>query len=255
LIDDIIKNKKAEVEKQKEVLPWETLLVRSMEAGPVRGFHDALKGPGIKVIAEIKKASPSSGVIRNKFRPVHTAKAYQEGGARALSVLTDKKYFQGSFRDVRLVRDRTPLPMLRKDFILHPYQIDESRCAGVDCILLIARILSRRDLKYFIEYSKRVGLDCLVEVHSKEDVEKALFANAELVGINNRDLDSLQVDLETTLRLLPLIPDDVTSVSESGISGPDDVRRLSSAGVDAFLIGEYLLKQRNIVEALRGLIH
>jgi indole-3-glycerol phosphate synthase len=227
-----------------------------------RDFVAALKASCRKpaVIAEVKKASPSKGVIRADFDPVAIAKAYGAGGASCLSVLTDKKFFQGGFDVLVDVRSAVELPLLCKDFILWPYQLYQARAAGADAALLIAAILSDKDLYYLLKVAKSLGLAVLVEVHDGAEMERVLaLAGVELIGINNRDLSSFAVDLATTEQLMATYGAQVRAkgallVSESGLFSRDDLDRVVSAGADAVLVGEALMRQSDVTEALETLI-
>jgi indole-3-glycerol phosphate synthase len=218
-----------------------------------RGFARALTGPEIVLIAEVKKASPSKGVIRPDFHPAEIARCYQEAGASALSVLTDEKYFQGKLAYLEDVRAVVGLPLLRKDFIIHPAQIFEA-VGRADAVLLIVAALTPAELAEFLALATACGLDTLVEVHDRAELEVALDLGAPVIGINNRDLRTFQVDLETTFRLRPHIPDDRLVVSESGIRDPEQVARLRDAGVDAILVGEALMACSDIGAAVRRLL-
>lgn len=221
---------------------------------PPRGFKRALEEfPGLAVIAEAKKASPSKGIICADFDPARIAVNYKEGGAQAISVLTDERFFQGSLAYIPLVRSTVDLPVLRKDFIIHEIQIEEAHAYGADAILLIAAILEKRQIEDYLVQATELGMDVLVEVHDEKEVEKSLGAGSKLVGVNNRNLNDFSVDLETTFRLQREIPDGIPVVSESGICHPEDMRRLLKAGVDAALIGESLMREVDQVAALRHL--
>ena len=213
----------------------------SGEQAPPLPFRGHLQADGVSLIAEVKKASPSKGVLTDDFDPIRLALEYQNGGASAISVLTDEKFFQGSLDHLRRVKHDTSLPVLRKDFVFDPYQVVEARAAGADCILLIVSILDDGALTTLADLATTTGMSVLVEVHDANEVHRALDAGAELIGINNRDLRTFHVDLRTTERLRRLIPPYCTVVSESGIHGPSDVARLRQWGVDAMLVGESLV--------------
>ncbi len=217
-------------------------------------FREVLKRPGVSLIAEVKKASPSRGVFVKDFDPVKLAAAYEKAGASAVSVLTDARFFNGSLEDLKKVRENVRLPILRKDFIIDPYQIYETASAGADALLLITGILEKEKLRDFIRLAGELNLDALVEVHTREELEKALGCGAEIIGINNRDLKTFQVDIATTLELAKLVPEDCVLVSESGISSEEDVKRLAQAGVDAVLVGEALVISPNIEDKVNELI-
>ena len=226
------------------------------DAPEPRAFRTALANPGhVALIAECKRRSPGAGDIRPDLDPGVLTRGYERAGARALSVLTDSTYFGGDLDDIRAVRASTSLPILRKDFTLHPLQLLEARVGGADAVLLIVRILSDVDLSALHAEARSLGLDVLVEVHDEVELERAVALGADLVGINNRDLSTFTTDLDTTLRLLDGVPDDVVLVSESGVRTPNDVARLGGAGVDAVLVGETLLRGEDPEVTARGLSH
>ena len=255
ILDDIVAYKKEELAETKRGTPLAEQKNRAADAGAVRGFGAALAASGgIKLIAEVKKASPSKGVIREDFDPVRIAGTYQESGAACLSVLTEKKFFQGSLAYLGAIRKTVGLPLLRKDFIVDEYQIFEARAAGADAILLIAACLDRRQLEDYLGVAGSLGLDVLVESHTGKELDKTLHAGARIVGINNRDLTSFTVSLQTTFDLLKDIPDDRIVVSESGIKSRDDVVKLEKAGVDAVLVGESLMREKDIGKKVKELL-
>jgi indole-3-glycerol phosphate synthase len=219
-----------------------------------RDFRAALLAHPPSVISEIKKASPSKGLLAADFDPVRIAGLYVAGGAAALSVLTDEQYFQGSLAYLRAARAAVGIPVLRKDFTIAPYHVLEAAASGADAILLIAALLSETELRDFRELAARFGMAALVEVHSRPELDKAIAAGSEIVGVNNRDLTTFHVTLETSLRLAEHIPADVVRVTESGIHGADDVRQLRAAGYQAFLVGEHLMKSSDPASALRALV-
>jgi indole-3-glycerol phosphate synthase len=221
---------------------------------PTRDFRSALIAGPRAIIAEVKRKSPSRGVLREDFDPIMMASIYEKNGAAAVSVLTDREFFGGSDADLVGIRREVGLPLLRKDFIIDASQIFESRMLGADAILLIARILGEGSLKSFLKTAGSLGLSALVEVHDRADVEKALAADAEIIGINNRDLATFSTDIRTTLDLLEVIPRGKIVVSESGINSKDDIELLASAGVRAFLIGEALVKEADPAAKLRELM-
>lgn len=226
-----------------------------MEIAPPRGFYNALVNyDGVAVIAEAKKASPSKGVIRPDFDPVAIAKNYVRGGAQAMSVLTDVDFFQGHISYVPLVRAAVELPVLRKDFIIDPLQIEEAYLYGADAILLIAAILDVSQLRDYRVMAEELGMDVLVEVHDEAELTKALEAASRLIGVNNRNLNDFKVDLATTFRLKKLIPDAIPVVSESGISTAEEMKQLRQAGITAALIGESLMRSREQGDALHNLL-
>jgi indole-3-glycerol phosphate synthase len=226
----------------------------SFQISQRRGFEAALRARRPAVIAEIKKASPSKGVLCADFNPALLAQQYFAGGAAALSVLTDKQFFQGSLSDLRTARAVAHVPVLRKDFTLDEIDVIEAAASGADAILLIAAILSRDELEALRKLAGSYRLAALVEVHDEAELEKALESGARIVGVNNRDLRTFQVSLDTSLRLAGRIPSGVLRVSESGIHSREDVRRLLDAGFDAFLVGEHLMKSPDPAAALRALM-
>ncbi len=219
-----------------------------------RDFTAALRSGAPAIISEIKKASPSKGVLVHDFDPVLLAKQYEEGGASALSVLTDRDFFQGSLDDLRAARAACALPVLRKDFTVSEYHVHEAAAAGADAILLIVSILDQNELRCFRELAAEHGLATLVEAHDAEEVERALQSGAEIIGINNRNLRTFQVSLDTSLQLVAQIPAGILKVSESGIFNSADIGRLRAAGFDAFLVGEHLVKSSDPTRALRELV-
>ncbi len=240
--------------KKQEVLALKQRGLPRMEkaVAPPRGFIRALTtAPGVAIIAEAKKASPSKGIIQPNFDPVQIAENYRDGGAHCLSVLTDVDFFQGALASIPLVREVVDLPVLRKDFIIDPLQIEEAHAVGADAILLIAAILDFRQLREYRLLAESLGMDVLVEVHDERELELALTAESRLVGINNRNLNDFTVSLETTFRLLRNIPAGVPVVSESGITTVDDMKRLKEAGVKAALIGESLMRAGRQDQLLR----
>lgn len=253
----IVETKRAEVDQARAEAPLAAWVDSLADLPPTRDFAGAVRrGPGdpIRVIAEVKKASPSKGVIRADFDPVAVARAYAANGAAALSVLTDRDYFQGGLKDLEAVREAVDLPLLRKDFTIDPYQVYEARRHGADAVLLIAAVLDDGELKTLAELAASLGLAALVEAHTEAEVERAVAAGAGLVGINNRDLATFDTTLETTFRLLAGIPPEVVRVSESGIERRDQVARLEAAGLDAVLVGESLMRRPDVGAALRELL-
>ena len=221
--------------------PIESIQLASEARHEWRDFAASLSGGGLQVIAELKQASPSRGVIRKEFRCREIAQAYEAGGAAALSVLTEEEYFRGSLTNLIDARDATGLPVLRKDFILDPYQVYESAAAGADALLLIVAALAEGDLRALIDLCGRLKLTPLVEAHTEKEIEKAAEAGAQIIGINNRNLKTMEVDLEISFRLREKIPAACLAVSESGIKTSDDLRRMTAAGFNAVLIGESLM--------------
>jgi indole-3-glycerol phosphate synthase len=252
ILDEIVAHKKKQLEIEKAKTPIGVLLKEVERTAQGRDFAGALKGDGINVIAEIKRASPSRGIIRGEIAPADIAKLYEKGGADAISVLTESKYFMGDDKFIREVKEVVPCPVLRKDFIIDEYQVYQSKALGADAVLLIVAILGS-GLKRFYNLAKSLGLECLVEVHDEYEMDIAVTSGAEIIGINNRNLKDFTVSLKTTEKLIKLVPQNVVKVSESGIKTADDVRYLKSLGVDAFLIGEALMKSEDIVGELRKL--
>ncbi len=255
ILDKIVATKRDEVATAKAIRPEKQLRDRLGNAPPVRDFFAALAAEGpIKLIAEVKKASPSKGVIRADFCPVDIATAYADSGATCLSVLTDVQYFQGHLDYLTRIRAAVDVPLLRKDFILDTYQLLEARLAGADAVLLIAECLDDCHLRKLHGEAIELGLTPLVEFHEPESLPRVLAAGATLIGVNNRDLRTFQVDLDHTIRMRERIPDDCLLVGESGIRTPADVRRLADAGVDAILVGESLMAQPDIRVAVQTLL-
>ncbi|BBO17859.1 indole-3-glycerol phosphate synthase TrpC [Candidatus Brocadia pituitae] len=255
ILDTIYQHKVSEVEKNKKQIPLRVLEKRMQKRHDMRSFGRALKSDtNISVIAEIKKASPSLGVIREDFQPAEIARLYQKGGAAAISVLTDEKYFQGKLSYIKDVKQSVDLPVLRKDFIIDPYQIYEAQSAGADAILLIAALLSEDTIQHFLNLARELEMDCLVEVHTGAELQKVLQTSADIIGINNRDLATFIVNLETTFQLRPMIPEGKIIVSESGIKSRAEILRLFNKGINAVLIGETFMKSGDIPAALHELL-
>jgi len=255
ILDTIVVHKQDEVNIHKERMPLTELKQLLREAKQIRDFKTAISSPGnINLIAEIKKASPSKGLIREDFDPVTIAKTYQANGAAAISVLTDERFFQGSLSYLATVQQVTSIPLLRKDFIIDAYQIYQARAAGADAVLLIAAILELGEMQNFLNVARELGLDCLVEVHTEFELEEVLKTDAQIIGINNRDLTIFKTDIETTFRLKTSIPDDKIVVSESGIKSRRDVEMLQECGVNAILVGEALMRSANIGDKIKELM-
>lgn len=258
ILDEIVATKHREIAVAKARLPLLELEDQVREAVPVRDFRAMLTGPGpIRLIAEVKKASPSAGVIRPDFDPITIARTYQGHGASCVSVLTDVNYFQGHLSYLARIRASIVIPLLRKDFLIDEYQVYEARLAGADAILLIAEILDDHQLRGLRECAQALGMAALVEFHDPANLSRVLESGADLVGVNNRDLHKFATDLEQTLRLRDRIPPEVVLVSESGIRNRADVERLERAGVSAILVGETLMRAPDIglaVEELLGLL-
>jgi len=261
VLEEILSRTRAELEVQRTAVPIAALEARCREAPPPRDFLRAVtrvgegrtrRGP-IRVIAEVKRASPSQGVIRADYHAAVLARDYAGAGADAVSVLTNGPFFQGGLADLTAVRQAVDRPVLRKDFLVEPYQLWEARAAGADAVLLIVAALPGAALSGLLGLARDLGLTALVEAHGREELERAVLAGARLIGINNRDLRTLTVSLDTTFALLPAVPSGVTVVSESGISRPEEVARLAEAGVDAILVGEALLREADVATGLRRL--
>jgi indole-3-glycerol phosphate synthase len=246
-----------EVARRKAATPLDTIRAQAQAARPVRGFARKLMDTGAEryaLIAEIKKASPSGGLIRPDFDPVALARAYRAGGAACLSVLTDGPYFQGAPEHLRAASAAVDMPILRKDFMLDPWQIYESRAMGADCILLILAALTDEQARELEELANALDMDVLAEVHDRAELDRALGLQTRLIGVNNRNLKTLQTNIETTLELAPLVPPDRVIVGESGLRTPEDLVRLERAGVRCFLVGESLMRQDDVTAATRALL-
>jgi len=256
ILDDIVKAKMKQLARCKRSVPLSRMKERAIERGPKTvDFAAALRGDGVKLIAEVKKASPSRGVMCPDLDPVRLAQTYVSNGAAAVSVLTEEHYFEGNLEQLAAIRAEVKTtPILRKDFIFEPYQIYESRAHGADALLLIVAMLSSNTLEELLSLSRALGMRCLVEIHDEEELERALACGATIIGINNRDLRTFKVKLETTRRLRPMIPPDRIVVSESGIQGRNDIQKLRGWGVDAVLIGEALVSADNVAQKMRELI-
>ncbi|PYN98912.1 MAG: indole-3-glycerol phosphate synthase TrpC [Candidatus Rokuibacteriota bacterium] len=258
ILDDIVRDKREELHRRQQTTPLAVLEARGRDLPPARDFEEALRPrpAGVRLIAEVKKASPSRGVLAAALDPVALATTYAQHGADVISVLTDEKYFQGHLDLLAAIRAAVAVPLLRKDFILAEYQLWESRVAGADAVLLIVSILEPSQVRDLLHAAKGIGLAGLVECHTAGEVETALTAGAQVLGINNRDLTTFQTRIETTLELLPLIPPGVTVVSESGFFTGDQARRVAAAGAHAVLVGEGLVTAPDVpakIRELRGL--
>ncbi len=265
ILEKIVWHKETEVTRQREQVPLQDLQKQAQGLPETKGFGRALRQQASlqspAIIAEVKKASPSKGIIREDFDPVAIARSYASGKATCLSVLTDSKFFQGSFDYLRQIRQAVDLPLLCKEFIIYPYQIYQARVAGADAILLIAAILPDKDLHYFMRIARALGLDVLVETHTAEEFERVIALDGiEIIGINNRNLEDFTVSLETTQQLLAahgeaIAQKQVLIVSESGIHTPNDVAIATAAGAQAILVGESLMRQRDPGEAIARLLN
>lgn len=253
-LQKILDRKKREVQKAREKISEQDLWEQALDSGPRRGFFARLSVPpesGAHIIAEIKRASPSKGVLREDLDPAEQARAYEEGGASAMSVLTDRPFFQAREGDLLEARRSVGLPVLRKDFVVSTYQIFESAVMEADAILLIAAALSDTFMREALSICAEVGLDALVETHTEEELDRALAAGADLVGINNRNLSTFETDIETCIRLAEKIPEGKVGVAESGIRNREDILAVKKAGIRCFLIGESLVKSEDPAAVLR----
>lgn len=254
ILDRIVEARRESIAHRKRVLPDVALKIAAQKVEPPRDFAGALSRDGFNVIAELKKSSPSRGVIRADYAPAALAPSLEAAGAAALSVLTEEDFFSGSLADLKAARKAVQIPILRKDFILDPWQVWEARAAGADSFLLITAILTDEMLRELLDLGRSLHMEPLVEVHSRDELSRAIAAGARIIGVNNRDLRNFEVRLETSLDLIEAIPDDCIAVSESGLRTHDDLVRLREAGFDAFLIGEHLMKETDPCVPLRELI-
>jgi len=257
ILDEIIKKTKEDLAKRKVDYPVDWL-GRSLAYNPFapKDVYSALKSTSenpYRIIAEVKKASPSKGVIREDFDPMVIGQAYEKGGADSLSILTEPHFFQGNKEYLGMVRRYTSIPLLRKDFIVDKYQLVEALAYGADYVLLIATALSRKELKELLQYTHHLGMEALVEIHNKTDLLKAIFAGANIIGINHRNLETFEMDMRLSEKLIPLIPNNKIIVAESGITTHETVQELSKVGADAFLVGEHFMRQDDITQAVKNL--
>lgn len=254
-LDRIVAEKLDELEQRQKAVPIAELKAVVMEKALPLDLAAAIGRDSLSLIAEVKRASPSKGVLKPDLDPVGLAETYAQCGAAAISVLTENRYFGGSMKDFEAIRRRLPnMPLLRKDFILKPYQLFESRALGADGVLLIVAILDDAELKELLCLSHELGMQCLVEVHKENELERALKQNARIIGINNRNLDTMAVDLNVTRRLRPLIPPDRIVVSESGIKGKEDIQKLRQWRVNAMLVGEALVTASDVEAKIKELL-
>jgi indole-3-glycerol phosphate synthase len=242
-LDRILDARRASIARRKRVLPEAVLKMSVKKASPVRDFGAALTRGGVNIIAELKKASPSRGVLREEFQAEDLAKSFQRAGAAALSVLTEEEFFQGSLKNMRDARKKIEIPVLRKDFIIDPWQVWETRGTDGDSFLLIVAALSDSVLSELLALGRELGMEPLVEVHTREELDRALVSGARILGVNNRDLRTLDISLDTSFELIEEIPADCIAVCESGIRDAFQIAALRKAGFDAFLIGEHLMTQ------------
>jgi indole-3-glycerol phosphate synthase len=257
MLHNIVETKREEVRQLKAATSAQALLERTKHVSSPRGFRQALVNSSrkISVIAEVKKASPSKGIIREPFHPLEIAADYANASAEAISVLTDQRYFQGSLEYLKQIRETVPQPLLRKDFIIDEIQVVEARAWGADCILLIAAILDGPQLAHFSQAAASLGMDVLIEVHDKAELEKVLsHTEPQLIGINNRNLKTFQTDITTTAQLIHSVPAGIAVVSESGISKADDIVYLQQLGVRSVLVGEHFMRQADIPQAVLNLV-
>jgi indole-3-glycerol phosphate synthase len=254
LLDQIIAARRERLAETQALVPLEVVQRRAEARSERRDLAAAISGVKLRVIAELKRASPRRGLLRRHYRRRELAQGYESAGASALSVLTEEQFFLGSLEDLTQAREAVELPVLRKDFILDDYQVYESVAAGADALLLIVAVLSDRDLRRLIELCQLLQIAALVEVHTEQELERALAAGATMVGVNNRDLKTMQVDLETSFWLLRKIPSTCITVSESGIKTADELIRLAQAGFNAALIGERLLEREDPGKELAGML-
>ncbi len=257
ILDKIVKKTKEDLEVKKREFPLEwlgrSLAYNAYVPRDIKPYLRSCSNNPYKIIAEVKKASPSKGVIREDFDPLLIAKEYEIGKADAISVLTEPHFFQGDIEYITQIRRYVKTPLLRKDFIIDKYQILEALVYGADFILLIAAILSKKELKELLNYARHLGLEALVEIHNKSDLTKAIFAGADIIGINHRDLKTFKMDMQLCHKLIPLIPNGKIIVAESGIDNKEIIKELHDIGVDAFLIGEFFMRRENISTELQKL--
>lgn len=254
ILDQIVEARRESIAHRKRSLPEAALKFAVEKAQPPRDFRGALSRDGFNVIAELKKASPSRGVLRENYVPGALAAGLESAGASALSVLTEEEFFRGSLGDLKEAKKTTQIPILRKDFIVDPWQVLEARAAGADAFLLIVAILDDATLRELLDLGRSLKMEPLVEVHTREEIGRAVTAGAQIIGVNNRDLRDFSVRIETSLELIEAIPEDCVAVSESGLRTHEDLVRLRRAGFDAFLVGEHLMNDADPARPLRALL-
>lgn len=254
ILDEIMTHHRENLPKVMADVPFADLRAMASVAAPPRDFEAAVRAPGVSLIAECKKASPSKGLLVSNYDPVRLAKLYEKAGARAISVLTDARHFQGTLAHLRDVREAVRLPVLRKDFLFHPYQLYEARVAGADAVLLIAAVLSDTEMRELLALARKLGMAALVEVHDEAELARVLPLRPGIIGVNNRNLQTFEVDFGNTARLRALIPSEIAVVGESGLKTPDDVRAMKEAGVDAVLVGETLVRSKDIAGTARAFV-
>lgn len=255
ILDEIVENKALEVAESKKLTPIDILKEEIKDALPSRDFFEAINPKGqLRIISEVKHASPSKGILREDFDPVQIAKSYSSGGASAISVLTDEKYFKGSLHYLKSIREQVSTPLLRKDFIIDPYQIYEARCYGADALLLIVASLEQSLLSDLLELTHELQMNAIVEVHDDHELDRALDAGSRIIGINNRDLRTFDVDLNVSINLSSRVSEDKIVIAESGIASIEDIDMLRAKGVHVFLIGETFMKAPDPGQKLQELI-
>ncbi|MHB1127186.1 MAG: indole-3-glycerol phosphate synthase TrpC [Bacillota bacterium] len=253
MLEQIVNHKKEELKERIKLVPLADLKKMVLDAPPARSLGHALEQGGLRLIAEVKRASPSKGIFREDLDAASTARIYEHNGASAVSVLTDSRFFRGNLEDLKAVREAVGIPVLRKDFILEPYQIYEARAWGADAVLLIVAILELPRFTSLLQLAGQLGMDCLVEVHDGPELEQALESGARVIGVNNRNLKTFKTDLRTTLELSQRVPPCRLLVSESGIRSLEDLRLLEAHGIRAALVGETLVTSENMEETVRVL--
>jgi indole-3-glycerol phosphate synthase len=264
MLDEIMTDHRERLPKVMREVPLEDLRAFASVTAPALDFSKALGKSGVSLIAECKKASPSKGLIAPNYDPQLLAQTYIDGGASAISVLTDARHFQGTLSDLRTVKEVSlsnqdegggdGVPVLRKDFIFHPYQVYEARVAGADALLLIVRVLSDMELRDLLRLTHKLGMQALVEVHTEEEMARALAVDSQIIGVNNRNLQTFEVDFDNAARLRDMVPEDIILVGESGIKNSDDVVRMAEIGVDAILVGETLVRSKDVLQTTRALV-
>jgi len=252
ILDEIMAHHRENLPKVMADVPFADLRAMAGVAPPTRDFEAAVRAPGVSLIAECKKASPSRGLLVHQYDPVRLAKLYEKAGARAISVLTDSRHFQGTLAHLRDAREAVRVPVLRKDFLFHPYQLYEARVAGADAVLLIAAVLSDTEMRELLALARKLGMAALVEVHDEAELARVLPLQPRIIGVNNRNLQTFEVDFDNTARLRTLIPAEIAVVGESGLKSPDDVRAMKAAGVDAVLVGETLVRSKDVIATTRS---
>ena len=254
ILDEIMAYHREQLPKIMREVLFEDVRAWAAAVPPPLDFYAALKAPGVSLIAECKKASPSKGLMVPNYDPVKLARAYEAAGARAVSVLTDGRHFQGALAHLRDVKEAVTLPVLRKDFIFHPYQVYEARAAGADAILLITAVLGDKDLASLLQLTHKLGMNALIEVHTEAELARVLPLQPRIIGVNNRNLQTFEVDFANTARLRQRIPAEVVTVGESGLKTEEDVRQMQAIGVDAILVGETLVKSKDVLATARGFV-